>query len=151
MPRGLPSSPLSRILARSDLTGDCWVWLGGLDSKGYGQITEYICGKPVKHQVHRYVYEQLVGPIRAETLDHLCSNKVCFNPDHLEPVTRIINTQRGEMNNSYLARRRAATTCEAGHMYTEENTRITPQGRRQCRACAARYSREYQARKRAAL
>lgn len=149
MPKGNPASALSRILGNSDMTGDCWVWLGAVYRSGYGQITEYVDGVPRKLTVHRHVYEQVVGPIRTETLDHLCSNKRCFNPDHLEPVSRIINTQRGEANNSYLARRRAATTCKAGHEYTEENTYMTNRKGRVCRQCALRYSREYRERKRA--
>ena len=65
----------------------CWQWKGSLTYDGYGSFGG--TGS------HRYVYELLVGPIPTGlTIDHLCRNTWCCNPDHMEPVTRAENTRR---------------------------------------------------------
>lgn len=70
----------------------CWVWQGGIISSGYGLTTD----NGARKLAHRYYYEKYKGPIPNDLeLDHLCRNKKCVNPDHLEPVTRAINTRRG--------------------------------------------------------
>lgn len=96
----------------------CWLWLGRLNSKGYGP--------------HRRVYERLVGPLAADqVLDHLCRVRACCNPAHVEPVTNQENSQRGEKG-------RLVTHCAQDHEYTEENTywrRGAAGPRRQCRTC----------------
>ena len=70
----------------------CWVWLGAKMRNGYGQL---VVGG-VHYAAHRYAYQELVGAIPAGLdLDHLCRNRACTNPDHLEPVTRSENLLRG--------------------------------------------------------
>lgn len=115
---------------------DCWEWQGCTESvSGYGAFTPST-GNTVK--AHRYAYEEMVGPIpEGLHLDHLCRNRICVNPYHLEPVTCLVNVQRG-------ARGRAAVThCPSGHEYAGDNLRVI-RGRRYCIACtnarnAARY------------
>lgn len=69
------------------------VWTLALSPKGYARFNP-VRGKTV--QAHRYVYEQLVGPIpNGLEIDHLCRNRGCLNPKHLEPVTRAVNQARG--------------------------------------------------------
>jgi hypothetical protein len=81
--------PLDRIEV-PDLNG-CWIWSGGLKLNGYGYLR---VGKK-GHLAHRWVYEELVGPIpNGLTIDHLCRVKACVNPDHLEPVTNAENIRR---------------------------------------------------------
>jgi len=107
----------------------CWLWVGARSSTGYGQIAA--AGRLV--YAHRFAYELLVGDI-PETLqiDHLCRNRACVNPDHMEAVTQRVNILRGE---STAARNAAKTHCRRGHPFDEANTIHLSRGGRQCRTC----------------
>lgn len=87
---------LYRIADRVALTDSgCLVWLGSINPYGYGQVQVGRRGEGVR-QVHRVLYEKVHGPVPAGMeLDHLCRNRVCCHPDHLEPVTRLENILRG--------------------------------------------------------
>lgn len=105
--------PWSKI----DRTKDCWNWKGALSGGGYGQV-HLKDNKTVR--AHRLTYELLVGPIPAGLqLDHLCRNRKCVNPKHLEPVTRRVNILRGVGASAQNAKR---TLCKNGHPLNEENT-----------------------------
>jgi hypothetical protein len=117
-----------------DKTGDCWLWTGSLDRKGYGSWT-----RPEQRKIgaHRFAYQLVVGPIpEGLDLDHLCRVPQCVNPAHLEPVTRQVNIQRGANRN------REKTHCKRGHEFTAENIYATKAGGRGCRACRAAYFEE---------
>lgn len=117
-----PKTFTERFAEFVDVTDSCWIWTGSVTDRGYGSSKRD--GRTVA--AHRWVYEEMRGPIAdGMTLDHLCRNKRCVNPDHLEPVTRGENVRRHT---------RLTTTCPAGHDYTPENTRIND-GKRRCRAC----------------
>lgn len=110
----------------------CWVW-GGSKSKGYGSF--YIRGHK-NLRVHRIAYTLLKGPIPVGlTIDHLCRNRACCNPDHLEPVTNRENVLRGVGVTAVHARQ---THCVNGHPFTPENTRPHWRGGRRGhgRSCA---------------
>jgi hypothetical protein len=118
--------PIERFIERIEFTDTCWNWTGHLDTNGYGQIR--VAGK--KPMVHAFGWNTFVGPIEPGLeLDHLCRNRRCVNPDHLEPVTRQVNLQRAAAAN-------VLTACRHGHPFTAENTRITPDGHRRCQTCA---------------
>ena len=87
-------TPAERLLARRQIDANgCWVWMGRHERAGYGHI-DY-GGKAV--YVHRLAYETWRGPVPdGLELDHLCRNRGCFNPDHLEPVTRQENNRRAQ-------------------------------------------------------
>jgi hypothetical protein len=85
-----PGVPLCGYVI-DDATG-CWVWGLALDNDGYGRAQV----GPVKRLAHRVEYERRVGPIPPGlVIDHLCRNRACVNPDHLEPVAQVVNIRRG--------------------------------------------------------
>lgn len=81
-----------RLLSRYEVTPDgCWRWTGTLTHGGYGQIARH--GRNVT--AHRAMWEHLRGPIpEGLVIDHLCLNRRCVNPDHLEVVTYSVNNFR---------------------------------------------------------
>lgn len=110
---------IDRFLAKVIKTDYCWIWNGYKNPKGYGKIT--VNYKPI--MAHRYSYEYFVGPIdNGLVIDHLCENKACVNPDHLEPVTNKINLNRGRVGQKNAVHHRSKTHCKNGHEYTAENT-----------------------------
>lgn len=102
----------------------CWVWTAYCNNAGYGMVK--FNGKA--KLTHRLIYELLVGPIPdGLTLDHLCRNRACCNPAHMEVVTWEENLRRGlrgELN----------THCPQSHPYDEKNTAYY-KGWRRCREC----------------
>jgi len=118
--------PTEDWIQRVDAEGDCWLWTGGTNTHGYGQVQV----KGRRWVTHRLMWETLVGPIEdGLELDHLCRVPACCNPDHLEPVTHRENMMRGKRNGYH-----RKTHCPQGHEYTRENT-YRWKNYRYCRAC----------------
>lgn len=138
------TSAIARLLDRIEVADDgCWVFTGST-TNGYG-VMSY---DGQRHRTHRLTYEFYNGPIPdGLVLDHLCRNRACCNPDHLEPVTHRENTLRGV---GVTAVNASKTHCPAGHPYTPENTRYGAENRRFCIKCDTRRSREFRARRREA-
>ena len=94
---------------------------------------------------HRFAWELLHGSVpEGLVLDHLCRNRACVNPYHLEPVAQRENLLRGDTLQAVNAAKR---TCPQGHVYAGGNLRVTPTGRRVCRTCHRAHQRTYLLRK----
>ena len=130
-----------RFFSRIDkIPSGCWVWTGSIMQCGYGRMK--VDNKTVL--AHRLAYELMVGPIpEGLEIDHLCRNRACVNPEHLEPVTGQVNTLRGE---TIAASNAAKTHCPKGHPYNESNTFLRSSGRG-CRECGREAGRLWYARK----
>lgn len=132
---------LQRIKAKIDFNGanGCWIWLGCKTPTGYGQYTIVHGTSPV--YVHRLVYEMLKDNIKdGLEIDHLCRNRACVNPDHLQPVPHRENLLRG---NGFSGQQRRQTHCKHGHEFTLDNTYHSPSrpDERVCRICCKKKSK----------
>ncbi len=117
----------------------CWEWTAYRTPDGYGR---YALMRPdgsyaVAVHTHRITYAALVGEIASGAqIDHLCRNRSCCNPSHLESVTQRVNIDRGE---NYIAINRAKTHCLRGHVLAGENLIIRKRTSgtcyRSCREC----------------
>lgn len=132
----------ARFWSRVEPTGFCWNWTGNPDKDGYASTA--LAGKRLL--VHRIAYTLLVGEIpKGLTLDHLCRNKLCVNPDHLEPVTGAENVRRHwrlmNRRDTYTRVRPAPKTqrargadgkpiqCKNGHKLDPSNTLLSRRSR----------------------
>ena len=114
-----------------DPDSGCWIWQGTKTPRGYGTCQRN--GKGV--YAHRLYWEQANGPIPdGLTIDHLCNNPSCVNPDHIALATQYDNMMRGSGPSAVNARK---THCVRGHEFTPDNTYISKTGKRRCRACGA--------------
>lgn len=143
MPTGIyprKSKPLLERLAGniSVSFSGCWEWLGSLQPNGYGTlgVGQRSLGQKRTLYAHRVSYEIFIGKIPTGLdLDHLCRNRRCINPMHLEPVTRSINNKRG-IGATILGKINASKKfCKNGHQFNAENTRHRKSGGRACRIC----------------
>jgi len=133
-----------RFWAKVNKTATCWGWTACLNSNGYGMFK--VAGRTVC--AHRFAYELLVGPIpEGLVTDHLCRNRSCVNPGHLEPVTNAVNILRGV---GVGATNALKTECFNGHPLSGENLYLYPGGERACRICIYARNRAWKRAKRAA-
>lgn len=127
-----------RIQKKINVTPDCWIWTAARSNNGYG-VVQGLSGRKLTH-AHRLVFEILAGPIPDGLhIDHLCLNKSCVNPGHLEPVTKAENSRRAVKIGHDHAN--APTMCRKG---LHDWSKISPIIRRssdgtilgrQCRGC----------------
>ena len=130
-----------RLWQRIDTTGPCWEW-EGCRVVGYGKV--YAGGRTWR--VHRLVWELLVGPIPdGMVLDHLCHNRACSNPDHLQVTTQRENITRGGTLPAMWLRQ---THCVNGHPLSGDNLGTGSDGERRCKTCHRDRQREYARRNR---
>lgn len=118
----------------------CWLWTGAVAGRGYGYIALGVAGKRRNGYGHRLAYELFVADIPAGMeIDHLCREKRCVNPAHLEPVTPAENNRRSNSRSALNARK---THCRAGHAFDEQNT-YRHDAQRMCRQCRADTARRW--------
>ncbi len=104
---------VTKLFENIDADGDCWEWTGAVQGSGYGR--------------HREVWQALVGEIpEGLELDHLCKNKMCVNPDHLEPIDVATNRRRAVGSTE--------RRCKNGHY---DNWYVRSNGKRRCNTCHA--------------
>src|SRR5688572_15298255 len=122
-------SPEERFWPRVSKTDFCWEWIGFIGNHGYGVFS---LRTKCQRLAHRVSYEWAKGPIpEGHHVDHLCRNKRCVNPNHLEAVLPIINAWRSDAGRPQASR----THCPRGHEYNHANTYIKVRGGRECRKC----------------
>jgi hypothetical protein len=126
-------TPEQRLRAKCGANENgCWIWSRAFNGAGYPS-TMWLNGKVVL--AHRASYLIFKGPIPdGLEIDHLCRDKRCVNPEHLEAVTRQTNLLRGT---GFAARHARQTHCKRGHEFTDANTYISARGERVCRTCRA--------------
>jgi hypothetical protein len=122
-------------VARND--SGCWEWAGYRTPDGYGRFQV-----DSSRLAHRVAYELFVGPIDdGMEIDHLCKNRGCVNPEHLEQVSRHENIARSDAGKH----QREKLSCPQGHPYSGDNLYLTPDGKRVCRICQRAAVRRYRA------
>ena len=135
---------LSRIIKHVTVKNGCWLANYWLNEEGYSKVG--VGGKI--YRLHRLMFTLCVGGLPKDLqLDHLCRNRNCFNPDHLQIVSCKENARRGLLGD----RNRKKTHCPQGHPYNYENTRVKfARGwvMRICRVCdKIKHNERYHAKK----
>src|SRR5947209_8701603 len=120
---------VSAFLSKVLKTKYCWLWQGQINPFGYGQMRWH----SVKVYAHRLAYVLYCGhvPVHMD-IDHLCRNRSCVNPEHLEVVTRRTNLLRGI---GKVPERANQTHCKRGHPLSGNNLVISHGRWRECRTC----------------
>lgn len=121
---------MDKFWSKVNKTAECWEWAACKMPTGYGKL-KY---KGQDWLAHRLSYTLLIGPIKEGlTVDHLCRNRSCVNPDHMELVSQGENTLRGLSVSGINSRK---THCSKGHEYGGENLIVARKtSHRRCRTC----------------
>lgn len=138
IPTTMTSDAQRYILSRcrEDNTSGCWLWVKSVGSHGYGNA----CINGRAGTAHRYAFEAFKGNIPdGFEVDHLCKNRRCVNPEHLEAVPKALNIRRQHSGSEDLA------LCPRGHdrSFTTKDKRGWPV----CSKCKAEAQRRYRASK----
>jgi HNH endonuclease len=130
-----PVDPVMRFWKYVDAEGDCWVWIGAISNEtGYGNFRQGKSEDYAQIGAHRFAWQLLVGPIpEGLQIDHLCRNRACVNPDHLEVVTVKVNRERAIGSRDHHIR--IGSTCPRGHDRNPGNVYYRDNGYPECRVC----------------
>ena len=144
LPTVLTPEESRRIFSRVDILGpdDCWEWRGPRSVGGYG-VTHLRDMTTV--QVHRLSYSVMVGAIPSGlVIDHLCRNRACVNPHHLEPVTDRVNVVDRAVN-TVIKFNDDETKCHKGHPYGDSKPEVDRS--RRCMTCRREAYKRYNAKR----
>jgi hypothetical protein len=118
-----------RFWSKVEGSGDCLVWAGAKSDQGYGTFNYMGENMPVQRAAYLLTYGAIPQGLQ---IDHLCRNRLCANPQHLEAVTQKENLLRGE---TIPAINLAKTHCVNGHKFISSNTIYRHRGNSICRTC----------------
>lgn len=128
----VPPKYVERFFGRVEKTESCWNWLGGTGKGGYGIFRI----SSTQYYVHRVSWAIANGGTPGSLcIDHLCKNRTCVNPSHMELVTLAVNTMRGDTSSSIPVINSRKTHCIRGHEFNEDNVFFDAKGSRRCREC----------------
>jgi hypothetical protein len=125
--------------AACKVTSACIEWTGLIQPNGYGRL--HISNSAIG--AHRLAWSLANGraPKRGMDICHSCDNRKCINPDHLFEGTRSENMQDAAKKNRIYAPNKGKKVCIRGHGFTEENTKVRDNGRRECKQCRKLYDK----------
>lgn len=124
----LTALEVERFWAKVDRSGTCWPWMAAVNNRGYGVTSVRRGTEKFSCLAHRRAYS-LASGLEPVSLHHLCGNKLCCNPLHLQALA--VRAHKGL---------HVLDICRNGHPFTPENTYRSKRGR-SCRACNARWHR----------
>ena len=124
---------MTRLIIEVQPNG-CWLWQRGCDPSGYGVVWLH----SQRFYAHRFFYEAAYGPIPDDLeIDHKCRTRGCVNVAHLEVVTPLVNSQRGNRQKHPVEVGAANRFCVHGHWMDQAATYIDSRGYPRCRRCQA--------------